>query len=67
MPTNDHTNGEWSRLVQSRFQATEERRRRGFWEGDEGRAKGYGKDELREKSIHSLRLPHNPLRAPKSD
>ena len=25
----------------------EERRRRGFWEGDEGRTKGYGKDELR--------------------
>ena len=25
----------------------EERRRRGFGEGDEGRTKGYGKDELR--------------------
>ena len=34
------------------------RRRRGFWEGDEVRAKGYGKDEL-----PSLRLPHNPLRS----
>ena len=33
------------RLIPSRFLAAEERRRRGFWEGDEGRAKGYGKDE----------------------
>ena len=35
-----------SRLVPSRFYAAEERRRRGFGEGDEGRAKGYGKDGL---------------------
>ena len=35
----------------------------------EGRAKGCGKDELGEGGFFSpsLRLPHNPLRAPKSD
>ena len=33
------------------FRAVEERRRRGFWEGDAGRAKGYGKDELGENSF----------------
>ena len=34
------------RLVPSRSWAAEASRRRGFWEGDEGRAKGSGKDEL---------------------
>ena len=50
----------------------EERRRRGFWEGDEGHAKGFGKDKLGEGSVFasllaSLCLSHNHLRAPKSD
>ena len=40
-----------------------------FVKAIEGRAKGYGKDELGEEGFFSLalRLPHNPLRAPKSD
>ena len=48
------------RLIPSRFLAAEERRRRGFWEGDEGRAKGYGKDEsgINVCSYKSVALSH---------